>query len=58
MHLTKSDDEWGLDYEDLSDWEITTLQSIDFLLCVYDEDHRYLFEFPVSLTVDYPVTYP
>lgn len=59
MHLTKSDRDWLMDYDDLAEWEMTTIQSIEFNINVYvSENYAHYLTIPVSLTLDDPIPFP
>lgn len=58
MHLTKTEREWYMDYDDLAEWEFTTIESLEFNINVYEEGFNFLFSIPVSLTEDYAIVYP
>ncbi|MDD6050067.1 MAG: hypothetical protein PUC00_02155 [Clostridiales bacterium] len=58
MHMTITEGNWHLKFEDLAVWEFTTIQSLDFTINVRDEEWTTYFSIPVSLTLDYPIVYP
>ena len=58
MHMTKPEREWFMDFNDLKEWDFTTIQSIDFTISVRDKDWNEYCRIPVSLTLDYPIVYP
>lgn len=57
MHMTKPE-QWLVPFENLADWEFTTIHSIDFTISVQDENWNEYCRIPVSLTLEYPIVYP